>query len=73
MNILLIINDPPYGTERRFNALRLALALLKGRGKAEFLMDDAVLAAIAGQSTPDIYYDFENVLKGVNQRVSWID
>ena len=24
-----IINDPPYGTERVYNALRLALALLK--------------------------------------------
>jgi len=26
MKILLIINDPPYGTERCFNALRLVLA-----------------------------------------------
>ena len=27
MNILLICNDPPYGTERSYNGLRLAKAL----------------------------------------------
>jgi len=48
MKILIIINDPPYGTERCFNALRLALALLKQEEKPEisvFLMADAVVAA----------------------------
>ncbi len=29
MKICIILNDPPYGTERSFNGLRLALALLK--------------------------------------------
>ena len=27
MNILIIINDAPYGTEKAYNALRLALTL----------------------------------------------
>lgn len=31
MKILLILNDPPYGTERSFNGLRLAKAL-SGKG-----------------------------------------
>ena len=31
MNTLLILNDPPYGTERSFNGLRLAKALA-GKG-----------------------------------------
>jgi uncharacterized protein involved in oxidation of intracellular sulfur len=68
MSILFIINDPPYGTERCFNALRLALALLKEEPRPEitvFLMADAVLAAKAGQSTPDGYYNLENMLKDV--------
>lgn len=68
MKYLLIINDPPYGTERCFNALRLALALLKMDEKPEvavFLMADAVLAAKAGQKTPDGYYNLETMLKGV--------
>lgn len=68
MNILIIINDPPYGTERCFNALRLALALLKTDEKPDltvFLMADAVLAAKSGQKTPDGYYCLETMLKGV--------
>ena len=65
MKILLIINDPPSGTERCFNALRLAPAVLKEEQKPElsvFLMADAVLAAKAGQSTPDGNYSLENTL-----------
>ena len=68
MKVLFIINDPPYGTERCFNALRLALALLKREEVPEvsvFLMADAVLAAKAGQTTPDGYYNLEKMLKGV--------
>ncbi|CAM8781135.1 hypothetical protein NCM_03643 [Burkholderia pseudomallei] len=30
MNVLFIINDPPYGTERMYNALRMAATFLKG-------------------------------------------
>lgn len=34
-NILFILNDPPYGTGRSYNALRLARNLLKkGEGRA---------------------------------------
>ena len=68
MKVLIIINDPPYGTERCFNALRLALALLKREEVPEvsvFLMADAVLAAKAGQTTPDGYYNLAKMLKGV--------
>ncbi len=34
MNILMILNDAPYGTERTYNGLRLAMNLLEGRGSA---------------------------------------
>jgi uncharacterized protein involved in oxidation of intracellular sulfur len=66
MKLLLILNDPPYGTERCYNALRLALALLKEDEKPQvtvFLMADAVLAAKSGQKTPDGYYSLETMLK----------
>ena len=66
MQILLILNDPPYGTERCYNGLRLALALAKSEPAAAvtvFLMADAVLAAKAGQNTPDGYYNVERMLK----------
>jgi uncharacterized protein involved in oxidation of intracellular sulfur len=71
MKILFIINDPPYGTERCFNALRLALALLKEEQKPEitvFLMADAVLSAKTGQKTPGGYYNLEQMIKGVTRR-----
>jgi len=68
MKICIIINDPPYGTERCFNGLRLALALLKTEPKPElsvFLMADAVLCAKAGQNTPDGYYNLGRMIRGV--------
>jgi uncharacterized protein involved in oxidation of intracellular sulfur len=68
MKSLFIVNDPPYGTERVYNALRLAHALAKKDPAAEvtlFLMADAVLAAKAGQKTPDGFYNVERMLKRV--------
>jgi uncharacterized protein involved in oxidation of intracellular sulfur len=68
MKILFILNDPPYGTERCYNALRLAGALLKRDPASEvivFLMADAVVAARTGQKTPDGYYNIERMLKRV--------
>jgi len=66
---LLIINDAPYGNERPYNALRLALALIKRSAKVRvFLMADAVNCAIAGQKTPSGYYNIERMVKSVAQR-----
>jgi uncharacterized protein involved in oxidation of intracellular sulfur len=68
MKSLFIVNDPPYGTERVYNALRLAHALLKSDPTTQvtvFLMADAVLAAKAQQKTPDGYYNVERMLKRV--------
>jgi uncharacterized protein involved in oxidation of intracellular sulfur len=68
MKTLVLINDPPYGTERVYNALRLAHALLKRDPATQltvFLMADAVLAAKAQQKTPDGYYNIERMLKRV--------
>ena len=58
MKGLFIVNDPPYGTERVYNALRLVHAFVKkdpSMQVAVFLMLDAVLAGKAGQKTPDGY------------------
>lgn len=68
MKFLFILNDPPYGTERCFNALRLAQALLKTDPRPEvtvFLMADAVVCAKTGQTTPNGYYNLERMVKGV--------
>lgn len=69
MKALIIINDPPYGTERLYNGLRLAHALIKNdHDVTVFLMADAVSAAKAGQKTPDGYYNAERMLRRVVQR-----
>lgn len=68
MHTLLILNDPPYGSERAYNALRLAHALMKRDTDTEitvFLMADAVVGARKGQKTPDGYYNVERMLKRV--------
>jgi uncharacterized protein involved in oxidation of intracellular sulfur len=68
MKALFILNDPPYGTERCYNGLRLAHGLLKRDPAVDvtvFLMADAVLAAKRGQKTPDGYYNLERMLKRV--------
>ena len=67
MNMLMILNDPPYGTERTYNGLRLALNLLQKAegGLTVFLLGDAASAGKAGQQTPSGYYNVERMLKGV--------
>jgi uncharacterized protein involved in oxidation of intracellular sulfur len=66
MNTVFILNDPPYGSERSYNGLRLAVALAK-RDPATtltvLLMADAVCCAKKGQKTPDGYYNIERMLK----------
>jgi uncharacterized protein involved in oxidation of intracellular sulfur len=53
----VICNDPPYGTERSWNGLRLAGALARRDGEQVrvFLLGDAVSCAVAGQKVPDGY------------------
>lgn len=66
---LFILNDPPYGTERSYNALRLVRALLKA-GDAEvkvFLVGDAAACAKAGQKVPQGFYNIGDML-GMIQR-----
>ncbi|MDR5694575.1 MAG: DsrE family protein [Armatimonadota bacterium] len=48
---LFILNDPPYGNERVYNSLRLAISLAKSEGVSIriFLMGDAVLCGRSGQ------------------------
>jgi uncharacterized protein involved in oxidation of intracellular sulfur len=65
MKHLILLNDPPYGTERSFNGLRMAHALERNDPDVEitvFLMADAVLCAKAGQKTPDGFYNIERML-----------
>ncbi len=66
MKVLILINDAPYGTEKAYNALRLANQLGKDHKDVEvriFLMADAASCAVANQTTPNGYYNIERMLK----------
>lgn len=69
-DILLIINDGPYGNERPFNALRLALTLANRPGVTVcvFMTGDGVACARRGQKTPDGYYNIERMVKSLARR-----
>lgn len=62
---VLILNDPPYGTERNYNGLRLATSLARhGNSSVRvFLMGDAASCARVGQKVPSGYYNVERMLK----------
>jgi uncharacterized protein involved in oxidation of intracellular sulfur len=70
MNTLVVLNDPAYGNERSYNGLRLANALAKrGGGPVRvFLLGDSVTCAVAGQHTPDGYYNLERLLASIVRR-----
>lgn len=67
---LIIINDAPYGNERPYNALRLAMNLSKREGTNVriFLMADGVGCALKGQDTPQGYYNIERMLGSIVRR-----
>ena len=70
MKFLFILNDPPYGTERSYNALRVANALVKREGTEvrAFLLGDAASCAKAGQKVPEGYYNLATMTKTVARR-----
>ncbi len=69
MKILLILNDAPYGSEKAYNALRMAMTLQKEHAEnvevRVFLMADAVTCALPDQSTPQGYYNIERMLTSI--------
>lgn len=61
---LFILNDAPYGGERAYNALRLAVALAAKEGQhvRVFLLPDAVGCARSGQKVPEGYCNLQLML-----------
>ena len=70
MRLLLILNDPAYGTERSYNGLRLASSLVSKEGTElrVFLIGDAVGCAVAGQKTPDGYYNLDRMVRSLTRK-----
>jgi uncharacterized protein involved in oxidation of intracellular sulfur len=69
----IIVNGAPYGEERFWNALRLALTSISAAIDLNlniFLLGDAVSAAKKGQNTPQGFYNLEKMLRDlIGQKV----
>ncbi len=67
MRYLMILNDPPYGTERSYNGIRLARELLKDKDAGAevriFLIGDASSCAKNNQKVPQGYYNIGQMLE----------
>lgn len=71
MNILIIINDASYGSEKAYNALRLANQILRDHKDVTlniFLLADGVICGLDNQKTPDGYYNIARMLKMVTRK-----
>lgn len=68
-NTLFILNDPPYGTERSYNGLRLAGSLSRRAGEQVrvFLIGDAAGCAKKDQKVPQGHYNAEVMLHAVGR------
>ncbi len=66
---LVILNEPPYGSDRTYNGLRLAGAMAKRESMQVrvFLIGDAVACAKRGQRLPAGYYSLETMLSTLLQ------
>jgi uncharacterized protein involved in oxidation of intracellular sulfur len=70
MKTLFILNEAPYGSERTYNGIRLAGALIK-RDDEEvriFLMGDSAACAKVNQKVPVGYYKVEDMIGMVTRR-----
>ena len=69
-NNLFILNDPPYGTERSYNGVRLARGLLEAGDCTVrvFLIGDGAACGKAGQKVPQGYYNLGDMLGMVARR-----
>ncbi len=65
MSYLFMISDGPYGNERAYNALRLAMSLQNNFEEIDLtisMVGDDVVNAINGQNTPEGYYNIGRML-----------
>lgn len=67
MNVLLILQGAPYGSESVYKGLPLAGSLVKEENVElrVFLIGDAASSARAGQKVPQGYYNVQTMLAAV--------
>lgn len=70
MRYLFILNDSPYGSQRTYNGLRLAMNLTRSPENAIriFLLGDGVTSAFEGFSPAHVSYNTQELLRQVGER-----
>ena len=71
MEILIILNDAPYGSVRSPLIKKIYPIIYSIEDEADvtvYMSNDAVLSAKKGQKTPDGYYNVERMLKPIIRR-----
>src|SRR3989338_9430984 len=70
MKNLFVLNEQPYGGEKSYNSLRLAVSLGKSQSDQirVFLMGDGAPCGVKNQKTPQGYYNIEHMLKLVGKQ-----
>lgn len=70
MQYLFILNDSPYGSQRTYNGLRLALNLTRAPGNVVriFLLGDGVTSALEGLSPAHVFYNSQEMLRQAGER-----
>lgn len=66
--VLFILNDAPYGNEKAYNALRMAMNLQKENSPIDirvYLLADAVTCAIPNEHTPAGHYNIEKMMNAI--------
>ncbi len=66
MTYLLVLNDSPYGSQRTYNAVRLAGVLAKSTTSSDvaiFLLGDGVVSGIRRESPADASYNAQEMLR----------
>jgi len=67
LQYLFIFHDSPYGDQRAYNGLRLAVALSFKVGIRVFLLGDAVVCGIAGFSPAHADYNPQELLRAISR------
>jgi uncharacterized protein involved in oxidation of intracellular sulfur len=66
---LFIFNDSPYGSQRTYNGLRLAVSLVKASANVRiFLLGDGVTSALDGFNPAHADYNPQEMLKFLAER-----
>jgi len=70
MKFLFVLNDAPYGSQRTFNGLRLAVSLARSSANQlqVFLFGDGVLAGLGQVAPLNAFYNPQEMLAQLAQR-----